>query len=104
MVSNVNLPNKGQMCDVPLGSIVKTNEVFSGNSVKLVQAGRLPDAVQALVIRHIYNQESVVKGIAIGNREQVFAAFINDPQCSGLTLEEARNLFNKMVENTKKYL
>ena len=103
LVTNVNLPNAGQMADVPLGAVVETNAVFSADSVRPVMAGRLPDPVQGLVIRHVYNQETTVEAAMAGNYDLAFSAFANDPSMS-LSLSDSRKLFDEMVENTKAYL
>ena len=57
-VTNVNLPNYGQISNLPIGAVVETNAIFSHNSVIPVQAGSLPDDVQSLVYRHVVNQET----------------------------------------------
>ena len=41
IVSNVNMPNTGQMSGVPLGAVVETNAVFRANEIKPVNAGQL---------------------------------------------------------------
>ncbi len=104
VVSNVNLPNSGQMPGLPMGSIVETNCVFSHNSVKPVVAKRLPAAAHALVARACLNIESAYEGIASRDLEKIFAAFMDQPLCAPLSLSDGRTLFGKMVENTKAYL
>ena len=103
LVTNVNLPNVGQMTDIPLGAVVETNAVFQAGSVRPVMAGRLPDPVQGLVSRHIYNQETTVEAAIHKDYDLAFSAFANDPQVT-LSLTDARRLFDEMVENTKAYL
>jgi alpha-galactosidase len=102
-VTNVNIPNVGQVENNPLGVIVETNAAFSGDSVRPVHAGRVPDAVNALVMRIIEEQEVVVDAVLTGDYEKAFVAFLNNPNMP-LPVNEARELFNKMLTNTKKYL
>ncbi len=103
-VTNVNIPNVGQMTGgTPLGAIVETNATFSDDSVRPVFAGELPTQPNALVQRIIAEQESVVDAVLTGDYEAVFRAFCNDPNVC-LTEDKARELFNKMLENTKEYL
>ena len=45
LVTNVNLPNRGQIANLPLGSVVETNAVFSADSVIPVMAGELPESI-----------------------------------------------------------
>ncbi len=102
-ISNTNLPNIGQINNLPLGAVVETNAVFSHNSVTPVMAGRLPVDVQSLVYRHVINQETTLKAALSKNRELAFKAFANDPLMTA-SINDARQLFNKMLKNTKAYL
>ncbi len=104
VVSNVNMPNMGQMPDMPLGAVVETNCVFDGNSVKPVTANKLPLAVTNLVLRNCLNIETCYHGIKTRNLDEIFASFINQPLCSRLNADEAKELFLKMISATKEYL
>ncbi len=104
VVSNVNMPNSGQMPDMPLGMIVETNCVFGDDSVKPVVANRLPPAVTNLVYRNGMNIETCYHGIKTRNLEEIFASFVNQPLLSNLGVDEARALFKEMITATKDYL
>lgn len=104
VVSNANVVNVGQMPDMPLGSVVETNCVFSLDSVKPIAAKRLPEAVNALVLRNAQNIENTYYGVKHRNVKEIFEAFMNQPLCSNLTLSDGRELFNRMTEKTKEYL
>lgn len=104
VVSNVNMPNSGQMPDMPLGMVVETNCVFDADSVKPVTANKLPPAVTNLVYRNGMNIETCYHGIKTRNLEEIFASFVNQPLCSKLSVDEAYSLFKEMVEATKPYL
>lgn len=103
LVTNVNLPNRGQIPNLPLGSVVETNAVFRGDSVTPVMAGELPESIAPLVQRACEETELVSKGIAERDINQIFAAFINDPLVT-CSVDDAKELFNTMTENTKTYL
>jgi alpha-galactosidase len=104
ITSNVNLPNKGQMQGFPLGSVVETNCIFSLDSVEPMKANPLPLAVHNLVLRNCLNIDELYNGIKERNLDRVFAAFVNQPLCSVLSVEDARQLFKEMMINTRKYL
>ena len=104
LVSNVNMPNRGQMPDMPLGMVVETNCVFDADSVKPVVANKLPPAVTNLVYRNGMNIETCYHGIKTRNLDEIFASFVNQPLCSKLSVDEAHSLFKEMVEATKPYL
>jgi alpha-galactosidase/6-phospho-beta-glucosidase family protein len=102
-VANVNLPNQGQMPDLPQGAVVETNALFRLNSVQPVVCRRMPPAISALVSRQVCNQETVLQAALTKDRTLAFKAFVNDPLVT-IGLQEAEELFDQMLKNTKKYL
>lgn len=102
-VTNVNIPNVGQVENNPCEVIVETNAFFSGDSVKPVHAGKIPAALNALIMRIIEEQETVVDAALSGDYEKAFVAFLNNPNMC-LPEDKARELFDRMLENTKAYL
>lgn len=102
-VTNVILPNVGQMDGLPLGSVVETNALFSKNSIKPVFAGRLPEQVNAIVLRHAVNQTNIVTAGIKKDIQLAFHVFLND-NLVNLPLAEAKSLFREMANGTAKYL
>ncbi len=102
-VTNVNIPNVGQVVGLPKDAVVETNAFFSGDSVCPLQAGELPLSVLALVFRIVTEQETVTDAVLCGDYERVFSVFVNDPNVC-LPLDKARELFDEMLFNTKDYL
>lgn len=103
MVTNVNLPNQGQIPNLPLGAVVETNAVFGCDRVTPVQAGEIPKTIYPLISRICGQQELLNEGIAERDLEKIFCVFANDPLTT-CGLENARKLFKEMCENTKAYL
>lgn len=104
VVSNVNMPNRGQMPQMPLGSIVETNCVFSNDMVRPVVSGLLPTGAENLVYRCCVNIDNTYEGIKERNLEKIYQAFVNQPLCNSLTMSRSRELFKEMCLNTKEYL
>ena len=102
-VTNVNIPNVGQIPNLPLGAVVETNAFFSADSVAPVMAGELPMNIYALISRIVSSQELVVEAVCSRNIELAFTAFVNDPLVT-VDHEKARLLFDEMISNTSKYL
>ena len=96
VITNVNLPNRGQMPGLPEGSIVETNCIFTNGFVDPVVSKPLPAGALALVRRNCDNIDLLSDGIAQRDEDKVFAAFINQPLCSGLDFGEAGRLFETM--------
>jgi len=103
LVTNVNLPNMGQIPNLPIGAVVETNAVFRSDSVTPVFAGSIPESIYPLISRVSGEQEIVAKAIRERNLELAFQAFANDPLVT-IPVKEARKLFKEMIENTKAYL
>ena len=102
-VTNVNVPNVGQIPNLPLGSVVESNARFCADTVIPVMAGDVPTAVHGLLSTIVDNQDMVVEAAANRDLELAFKAFCKDPQ-NTFSLEDSRKLFKEMIENTKKYL
>ena len=103
LVTNVNLPNMGQIPNLPLGAIVETNAAFTSDSVIPVMAGELPKGPLGLIMPHVTNQQLILDAVQNRDLETAFMAFAKDPLVR-IDLSDARKLFNEMVENTKEYL
>ncbi len=102
-VTNVNIPNQGQIPNLPIGAIVETNAVFRANSLTPVFAGNIPAEIYPLVSRVCANQEALSDAIAERDIEKIFNVFVNDPLVT-CGMDDARKLFDEMVDNTKAYL
>jgi alpha-galactosidase len=103
LITNVNIPNYGQIPNLPLGSIVETNAVFRNDRVEPIIAGNVPDAIYGMITNHISNQNAITKAALTNDKKLAFSAFINDPLVN-LSYEEAQALFDEMIDNTKEYL
>lgn len=104
LVSNVNIPNRGQIPNLPLGAVVETNALFGFNRISPVLAGPVPENILSLISRHVYNHESALKTALTCDRKLGFTTFMNDPQMAGVTLSDGQKLFDDMLKNQKDYL
>jgi alpha-galactosidase len=103
LLTNANMPNIGQMQDLPLGAIVEGNAVFGRDSVKPVWAGRLPDAAHLLVEKQARQQMNLMRACVNGDMDLAFEVFLEDNLVQ-LQLNDAKKLFKKMADNTQAYL
>ena len=103
LVTNVNLPNQGQIPNLPMGAVVETNAVFTCNTVTPVQAGDVPQQLMPLIGRICLEQEAVSAAIADRDVNAIFDCFASDPLTT-CSLADARALFRQMVLATAKYL
>ena len=100
LVTNVNLPNRGQMPGFPVDAVVETNAFFSRDCVQPVITSGLPGPLRDLTLQHVENQEGIVEAALKRDLETAFRVFANDPQVSTLSREDARKLFYYMTEKT----
>lgn len=103
LVTNVNIPNRGQIPNLPLGAVVETNAAFRTDEVCPVSAGDVPTEIYPLVSRICGEQNALDKALAARDVKGIFNIFINDPLVT-CDIDSARELFKEMCENTKKYL
>ena len=104
LVSNVNIPNRGQIPNLPLGAVVETNALFGKNRIEPVFAGNMPSNILPLVARHIYNQENTLAAAIRRDRKLGFTTFMNDPQLAAVSTKDGQKLFDDMLENQRAYL
>lgn len=103
LMTNVNIPNCGQIPNLPLGAVVETNAVFRDGTLTPVFAGAIPMAIYGQITRAVTEQELVVEAAMERNLEKAYAAFRNDPLVT-IPDEQAKALFDEMVQNTASYL
>ena len=103
LITNVNIPNRGQIPNLPLGAVVETNAIFRSGQLDPVFAGEIPAQIYPLVSRVCAEQEAVFDAISRRDIEAIFSAFASDPLVT-CGIEDARKMFDEMVNNTKAYL
>lgn len=104
MKTHVNLPNEGQISNLPDGAVVETNALVTPDSVKPVTAGPLPRQVRSQMLTHVHTHETVVEAAFEGDVDLAFRAFLNDPQVKTLQTETARELFAELIDAEADYL
>ena len=104
MVSNVNIPNRGQIDGLPMDAVVETNALFRRDEIAPLMAGKIPAGIDALVQRHVAGQESIVKVAITKDFDLALAVFLNDPQMSAVSPADGEKMLRQMLINTKAYL
>jgi alpha-galactosidase/6-phospho-beta-glucosidase family protein len=103
-ITNVNLPNTGQVTDLEKGAVVETNAVMRANEVRPIAAGGFPRPVRSLIQGHIDTQETIIEAAADGDVDAAFQGFLIDPQVRTLRPDDARALFAEMISAEEQYL
>lgn len=79
LVDIVNLPNEGQVTNLPDGAIVETMAQFSADRVSLLDPIELPEGIRSLVNPHAENQFLLVKAALEGDRSSAREFLTRDP-------------------------
>lgn len=103
--SNVNIINDGDFDFAPIGAVIEQNAIFSRSRIiKVTEGVPLNINIKTLVIDTSNRQYAILKAIRSKNLNDIFNCFVKEPLCSCLSRPKAEELFNKMVESTKKHL
>ncbi len=103
LITNICSLNTGQIDNMPPGSIVQTNALICSNSVRPVTAGRLPDEILALTLRHTLNHSVIIRSVMERDLDIAFNAFLNDPLMTA-ELNEATALYREMLTAVRTHL
>jgi alpha-galactosidase len=124
IVTNVNLPNGGQMPghlplqmpgnlpsqmpgnlplqmpDMPRAAVVETNAVFTRDTIQPLPGPPLPVDIGDLTGHQVRIQEGIVEAALEHDREKAFRIFAQDWSIAALPLSDARALFDEMTAAT----
>ena len=103
LITNVNIPNAGQIPNLPLGVVVETNALFRADSVQPVCAGEIPKEIYGLIAPVVGEQELVAEAGLRRDLQLAYCAFSEDNLVQ-LSPADSKALFDEMVENTRSYL
>ena len=95
--TNVNLPNIGQISDLPRGAVVETNAQFRKNSLSPVVPRPLPAPVLSLVRRAVDVQQMTLEAAIRKDKDLAFQALLNDPLCR-IPVDKAWDMFCELLE------
>lgn len=102
-IASVDLPNAGQVKNLPEGTIVCTNALVSADGVRPVSAGALPGDILGLTLRHVYNRDALVRAYLDRDLDVAFNAFLGDPVniCS---MSDSAELYKQMLAAVRNHL
>lgn len=98
----LNLPNQGQIANLPSDVIVETFGVIDVNGARGLPAGSLPPGILAIVCRHITNQEMIVEAALSGDKALALQALVNDPLVQNL--DSVEKMLDEMLIANRQYL
>jgi alpha-galactosidase len=103
-VGIMNLPNVGQVANLPHDAIVETYGVIDATGAHATAFGDTPAGVQNILQKHISNQELTVQAALNGSREIALQVLLNDPLSNRLTISQAKQMLEELLEANKQHL
>lgn len=94
--TNVNLPNRGQAPDLPLGAVVETNAAFREGTLTPLVTAPLPLAVQAMTRQTIAQQQLTLQAVRERDLDLALQALLIDPLVTG-EMDAMARMFREMV-------
>ncbi len=100
LVTNVNLPNRGQVRELPGGAVVETMARFERGGIRPVRAGALPASAAVLVRRTADVQALTLTAALSRDIDAAFSALLADPLMH-LPLDRAWRMFRAMLRHCR---
>lgn len=100
----VNLPNVGQIDNLPRDAVVETLGVADGLGFRAITTGPLPPVLQQLVAPHCQEQLMVLEAAIKGDRKLALEALMIDPLCAHLSPRQVREMGLELMAATQEWL
>lgn len=98
----VNLPNRGQIPNLPLEATVETPAVVNGAGIQAISGEALPVAVAELCRREITAAQLCVDAAVYGDRQKALECLLLDPVINDMN--QARQVLDAYLEAYRAYL
>jgi alpha-galactosidase len=100
----VNLPNSGQVANLPDGVVVEAMGTVDGDGVRPRDRVQVPSVLGEYLRRVAVSQELTVDAALTGDRTAVFEAMLADPMAGRLPYEEVATMTEEMLAATSPWL
>jgi len=97
-----NLPNAGQIANLPLGAIVETPVMVNGAGIHPVHMGALPEAIAELCRRELMTSQLGVDAAVEGSYEKALQCLLLDPVIHDL--DSAKHILDDYLKTYKEHL
>lgn len=98
----VNLPNQGQITNLPVGAIVETPGISSGAGIQPLSMGALPEGIAELCRRETMVARLAVDAAVYGDRQAALQCLLLDPVVDDI--ETAKAILADYLESYRDYL
>jgi len=94
--TNVNLPNMGQIPELPIGTVIETNAQFRHDSLTPLVSAPLPEGLLTLVRRIVDVQALTLEAALERDPDLAFQALLADP-LNRIAPDRAREMFEELL-------
>jgi alpha-galactosidase len=98
----VNLPNQGQIANLPVGAIVETPGFSNGAGIQPLSLGALPEGIAELCRRETTVARLAVDAAVHGDRQAALQCLLLDPVVDDI--EAAQAILDDYLESYREYL
>jgi alpha-galactosidase len=98
----INVPNQGQISNLPLGAIVETPATLTGMGPLPIAVGALPEGIAELLRRELAVVKLCVDAAVTGDRQLALQCLLLDPVITDLDV--ARQILDDYLLTYKEYL
>ncbi len=104
LITNVNMPNYGQIPNLPIGHVVETNALFRRNDVKPIYSGEMPELPAEMTRPHVMNHQRLLKAFDQRDLSYALEAMYHDVSLSHLSKKDIKAMFIDVIERINHYL
>ena len=97
-----NLPNVGQIANLPIGAIIETPVHIDGAGIHPVHVGKLPEPIAELCRREIMVAQLGIDAAVEGNYEKALQCLLLDPVITDMNT--AKNILDDYLKTYKEHL
>jgi alpha-galactosidase len=98
----MNLPNNGQIPNLPMDAIVETPALISGFGIRGLNVPPLPDGVVELCRRELALSSLTVDAVVQGDHDLALQALLLDPMMNDI--DRARAILDDFLKTFAEYL
>jgi len=99
-----NVPNIGQISNLPLGAIVETAVRVDRNGFSPICFGALPEPVLSMVSPWPTVFTMTLDACLEGNKEKALHALARDPVCAHLNADQVNEMGNRLLKAHKRFI
>jgi alpha-galactosidase len=101
----LNLPNRGQVMELPADVVVETMGVIGRDSAVGLPVGRVPPEILTQLERHVTLHEMTIEAALTGDRALALKVLLNDPMCGAIgDFRKSERMLDELLRANRRWL